>query len=752
MKHVAALFGIFLLFTPLTAQRIVEAPGTFADLEYVPARDALYAVRSAGAADGNTLCRIDLQTGAVVESYPIGADPVQVVATTSGDYLYISLRGENLIRRFSLLTNRIDLEFSVGGEEANDGPYYAADLLPVRGSDDLLAVARRHLFDFYPRSTGTVLFDEGRQLPDLATGYPAASSLVYTDLDNVLLGIDQEAMYQLQQLWVTNTGLADSTYYGGIYLPVGRLEYMNQRLYAPSGEIAMVESGVPTPLTTLYLEGVDQYAPVGVEPDAIGDRLYYLAREYYNGRLNLYTFELTTLAPLSVQTINPYATPSYNGESVRELEKVGGEGLAYLTTDNLLRLLYLCPGGAVPPAYSGPTTICTGQPLLVTLPAGSVPEGGTVRWSNGQIGDTIYVTQSGEYTYRIEDATGCPGPVSPPFYLNESYYGGIPYIIDPLTRAICTGGSVELRAESPYGTPIVWNTGDTTPVLIVTEPGTYVAYATEPNSECLSEPSAPLELYAVDAPAPPAPTVDQGLRIDTCTTDIVELSVSDFAQEYFWTFEYAYYEQRSTADDVVRVYPTYEPTRFTVRTKGFNDCLSPATVGRLTFLTPPDAPVIQYNESTTTLAASRPGPLLWYYQDELEGESSGRYYQPLRNGFYTARVKGADCPSGPSNMVSVEGVTTSVHDDAVSARVSVHPVPARGVVYVSMDHELAAGFSGGTARYQLFNSSGSAVSEGRLDPHASNNPIAIAGLAAGVYVLRLESTERGIVRKRITVF
>ncbi len=260
-----------------------------------------------------------------------------------------------------------------------------------------------------------------------------------------------------------------------------------------------------------------------------------------------------------------------------------------------------------------------------------------------------------------------------------------------------------------------------------------------------------MEISAVDAVPPPAPTVEQGLVIDTCTLRPIELSVSDFAQEYFWTFENAYTEQSSTASDAITVYPNYEPIQFTVRTKYFNDCLSPPTRGRLTFLSPPDAPSIQYDAATTTLAASVAGPILWYYQDELEAETPGRYYKPKYNGFYTARVKGPSCLSDFSNQVVVGGITTAVRDEEASAQVRIFPVPSRDVVHVTIDAGLVHQLPQGMLEYQLFASNGQRVAGGQLDPRLPGTPIPVAGLPAGLYLLTFEHQGKAVLRKRVTV-
>ncbi|MGB3799976.1 MAG: hypothetical protein WA952_09175, partial [Lewinella sp.] len=521
MKHLFTLLFLCCFSLSGFSQRVVITPGNFTDVVYLPARDRLYAVTPANSDNGNTLCRIDPVSGAILETYPIGLDPNQVVTTTSNDYLYIAFAGENRVRRFNLFTNSIDLDFSLGGEESFDGPYYAADILPVRGSDDRIAVARRAIYS-YPSGAGIALFDGGVQLPNVPTDRPSANSLVYTDLVDIILGYEYEQYYEFQRLEVSNSGLDRTDSYSVLYVASGQLEYADGYLFGTNGELASVSQGAPTSLQGLDLNGLNQYGTVAVEADPDGDRLYYLGSGSNNGRLSLSVYELSSFTYLNTVELDPYS-PSYNWQGGKVLEQLGGtDRFAYVTDNNVLGIVTLCTSSftEVPPAYTGRTTICTGDSLLLTPPPGALIQGGEVLWSNGVIGDSIYVTQSGEYSYRLTDASGCPGPASPFFYVDEAYYGfDPPYIETPLTQVLCTGTSVDIRAEFYYGPTVIWSTGDTTPVLTVTEPGTYVAYGINEETGCLSQPSEIIEFTAVDALPPAAPIVEQGTYIDTCTAE-----------------------------------------------------------------------------------------------------------------------------------------------------------------------------------------------------------------------------------------
>ena len=757
MQHLytCAFICCFLLSIPLAAQRVVTAPGTFTDLTYVPARDRLYAVTSEGGSPANALCLIDQTSGAILESYTVGLNPTRVTATTSGDYLYIAFGGENRIRRFSLLTNSVDLDFSVGGEEDFSGPYYAEDLLPIRGSDDLLAVARSNV-NSYPRGKGVVLFEGGVQRPYVAGEFPASTSLVYTDQDQLILGYENEYYYQFQGFAVTDFSLSPTSTYNNFYEPSGRLEYTAGNIFTPNGLIATVEGGVPTLQTGLSLEGLYSYAGTAVEAVPEANRLYFLGTGYATERLTLSVYDLSSAQFIRTIDITPFSD-GFSWQGGKVLTRLGtAESMAFLSADSGLGIVTLCgeEESGPPPAYQGSTYLCPGDSLLLALPAGVLQAGETVLWSDGQVGDSIYVTSSGQYAYRIVDAGGCPGPVSDLFYVEEVYYGlEAPYLDEPLTQVLCTGSTVRLTANYYYGPTIVWSTGDTTPTLTVTEPGTYVAYGINQDYGCRSYPSEPVVITALPVEGPAAPVVDQGLLIDTCTTEVIDLTVARADLFYTWTTDYAGGYQDEYGSNVFTVYPDYygPTTTFTVQARDGNGCLSPVTTGQVKFRALPSTPTIQYNEATTTLASDLSGPLYWYREDVYEGESLGRYYRPRRNGFYSARKKGPYCLSEPSNLVSVGGVTTAVYDTELSEQVRVFPNPAHETVNVSVGSGLVYNLSAGLMEYRLFSTAGALITTGMLDPQLPSTPISVAGLPAGMYTLTLATREGTMLRKRITV-
>ncbi len=753
MKQFATLFLLFLITATAAAQRVVTATGTFSDVAYVPSREAVYAVLPSSDPDGNTLCHVDPLSGEVLESYFIGNDPQTVSATTSGNYLYIGFGGANKVRRFNLMTEAVDLEFSPGGEEDFLGPFFAEKILPIRGSDDLVAISRRNSC-CSPRHEGVALFDMGNLLADVTADHTGSNTIAYTDRDDVLIGYNNETTdFQLRRMDVKDNGLTVSNEYPMFDGFGVRIEYAAGHIYATNGQVAALSNGRPDLRGQADLSGLEGYGQVAVKAVPSADRIYYLGSGT-DAQLTLLSVDGTTLTQQARYPIPAPRNDDYN-PGARTLIALGEQdALAFVSTMGTLGFITLCTSTVteVPPAYVGPRYICGDQsPLRLVVPAGARTDGQEVIWSDGQQGDTVYVSMAGEYSYRITDEGGCPGPASPTFSVSYDYYGSYPPgIAPPLSTTLCAGSNILLNVDSYSGSRVVWNTGDTTNQLIVTEAGDYSAYLLSSESGCPSEPSAPVTITASAEPAPLAPVVIQGAAIDTCSNESLVLSVDQDAQDYFWTAD-GYWNGQS-GNRSITVYPDFQNTfRYSVATIGINGCLSPVTTGTVNFRVTPQAPYLQYNAATRTLASSATGRHLWYYQGELEAETGNRYYSPQRNGFYSARVVGDHCPSPESSLISVTGVTTATADDEASRRVEVFPNPTRDRLFVNFDRSLLSELSRNGVKYQLYSADGRLVSHGTVDPNQANAPISVAGLAGGMYLLTFTSDQQAILRKRITI-
>ncbi len=133
------------------------------------------------------------------------------------------------------------------------------------------------------------------------------------------------------------------------------------------------------------------------------------------------------------------------------------------------------------PTIDGPMDICSNSDI--TLSAGTYA---SYEWSNGNINESITVSEPGFYSVTVVDDNGCSGEASTEVAL----------IPDPIVNIdgdllICPGGVDEVMLEATAGfSNYVWSSGQSgTNIITVNAPGTYAVTVTDENG-CTSETSA----------------------------------------------------------------------------------------------------------------------------------------------------------------------------------------------------------------------------------------------------------------------
>jgi len=121
---------------------------------------------------------------------------------------------------------------------------------------------------------------------------------------------------------------------------------------------------------------------------------------------------------------------------------------------------------------SGPITFCIGGSVNLTCTAGTF-----YLWSDGEITQTITVTNSGTYTVTMTDANGCVGTSAPiTVTVNTAL---VPTITASGPITFCQGGSVTLTASA--GASYLWSTGAVTQSITVNASGNYSVNVTDVN-------------------------------------------------------------------------------------------------------------------------------------------------------------------------------------------------------------------------------------------------------------------------------
>ncbi|HZG00052.1 MAG TPA: SprB repeat-containing protein, partial [Chitinophagales bacterium] len=119
---------------------------------------------------------------------------------------------------------------------------------------------------------------------------------------------------------------------------------------------------------------------------------------------------------------------------------------------------------------SGPLSLCEGEDVTLTAPAGF----SSYNWSNGSTGQSITVTAGGSYRLTVTFGSGCS--VSTPLNV-EAHHNPMPHVTGNLK--ICNGAPATADAGS-YA-QFNWSTGETTQTMTTNVPGVYTVTVTDAN-------------------------------------------------------------------------------------------------------------------------------------------------------------------------------------------------------------------------------------------------------------------------------
>ncbi len=179
-----------------------------------------------------------------------------------------------------------------------------------------------------------------------------------------------------------------------------------------------------------------------------------------------------------------------------------------------------------PPVVSanGPLTFCEGGNVELTASEGYA----LYRWSNGEFGRSITVEESGDYTVRVADITGCHRAEATVSV--EIVPRPLPVIsAEGNATVLCEGETIRLSVAEGYAN-YEWSNGATEPSILVSEAGEFSVTVTDENG-CTGV-SAPFNVRIVPNPEPEIEL--SGLPF-FCRGETVELSVKSEYDSYLWS-------------------------------------------------------------------------------------------------------------------------------------------------------------------------------------------------------------------------
>jgi|GEM_PF-903960 len=285
---------------------------------------------------------------------------------------------------------------------------------------------------------------------------------------------------------------------------------------------------------------------------------------------------------------------------------------------------------------SGTTTLCQGENVVLTAPAGS----SGYLWSNGAMAQSITVSTPGMYSCIITSADGCESPPSEPIEVMVNPLPAVPIITSNPSNTFCEGDNVILTATAGFDS-YLWSNGETTQSITVSTSGTFDVIVINANG-CESQLS---EAITTNINAIPTPSVTAQSSTTFCEGESVTLTAPA-------GFTYLWSNGETTQSITVTDSDTYD-----VVVTDNNGCESPnsmpVTVVALSSTSPPiltasGTTSLCEGEFVTLTAPTGFTNYLW---------SNGADTQEITvnvSGTFTCEITSANgCPSPPSEPITV---------------------------------------------------------------------------------------------------
>ena len=280
------------------------------NLVFSSATQALYAsVPSSAGSNGNSITKINPETGQVGPSTFVGSEPNRMAISADGLTLYTHLDGANAMRRFDVVSATPGLQFPTSASPP-------IDMEVVPGSPQSIALTRN---DF---GSGVTIFDNAVQRPNTGNSFSSGGSIEFGATASTLYGYNSTTLtkYLVDASGVTNVSSTGNLIIG----PNNPFKFSNGLLFSGSGRVA-------DPETTL-LKGTFQGTGTGFQTamavDSANNRVFYASNNGSNVVLNAYDTNTFLL-------VGSVTVPGANGLPIN-LVRWGVNGLAFNITPSFI--------------------------------------------------------------------------------------------------------------------------------------------------------------------------------------------------------------------------------------------------------------------------------------------------------------------------------------------------------------------------------------------------------------------------------
>lgn len=206
------------------------------------------------------------------------------------------------------------------------------------------------------------------------------------------------------------------------------------------------------------------------------------------------------------------------------LQVIDGNGCVSLASMPVVTQVFPNPPIPVITAQ-GPTAFCAGESVTLSCNALNV----SYQWSNQANTQNIQVQNGGVYSVVVFNSYGCMSAPSVPVPVTVLPLPPPPLVAASDSLLFCTGDSIILTASASAA--YLWNTGDTTQSITVTDSGNFYLRVTDANG-CTSF-SSPIITTGL-RPIPLTPLITPSGPTDFCIGGSVILS-SNYTQGNIWS-------------------------------------------------------------------------------------------------------------------------------------------------------------------------------------------------------------------------
>lgn len=713
MRRRTLLF--FLLISGVVAAQDVKVLNLKSnDVIYLPSTDRLYVSTPEGGVYGNSLCVVDPYHGTIETCYPIGGSPGVMAVSDDEKHIYIGLTASPEVVRFDVEAQAVGQRFSLGSEGDLYGPNYADDIAVMPGSPLVAAISLMSQLTG-PRHTGVAIFDNGVRRPVATPVHTGSNSLAFDPATGLLYGFNNESSeFGLRKMAIAADGVRVLSVAEGLFYKFAdEIEYAEGKLYSRLGQVVDISGDTPTLAGQFDNDYNLINAGVEVAPDS---NVVYFLNSTYSPWLALQTFDKNTYGKTGEQELLNL------GGYVWQLVSWGGEGkLAFITKDNLynehnhLVILRNCTSAITEaPALEQAPVGCPGDSLVFQATAGQGP----VFWSNGQMGPVATVTAPGEVFYQIADEQGCLSPPSNSVYAQFDYQVSAPYIQVPGSLDLCQGGQVTLSATLfPGSFELLWSNGASGETIAVTEPGMYSVQALSLNG-CLSEPSEPVTVVALNQPAPPQPSISIVGEPVHCDSEPAQLSAPGGYSGYLW----------SNGNTYPSIIP-YASGLYSVQVLDGQGCQSiPSEPVSITILPSPPTPgIFLSNDNFLYTNVPVSTGLQWLLNGEPIPGADSQVLEVAETGSYSLQVTWDGC-SSVSNELYV--VISSTGEPVAQEQAVLFPNPAPDIAYLRL-----ATAEGRPGTIRISSIGGKLLRSQVLPAGQQLQELSLDGLPAGLYIV-----------------